>query len=134
MERSTRVYVRICGKGFNIVSDERPEYMQEVARTVDERMGELLRGNSKITYDMAAVLTALNLCDELKQEKLLNRMTVNKTEVEALQKKLTAAEDSMAELKKEYAAAVEEHKKAMEKLKLEWAIREKEFMDMIEEI
>ncbi len=134
MERSTKVYVRICGKGFNIVSDERPEYMTEVAQDVDERMDALLRGNSRITYDMAAVLTALNLCDELKQEKLLNRMTVDKTKTEALEKKLAAAEESIAELKKQNAQQLEEHKKAMEKIKLEWAVREKEFMDMIDEI
>lgn len=133
MERGTRVYVQIRGKGFNLVSDERPEYMTEVANEVDRRMGEMMSANSKLTYDLAAVLTALNLCDELKQEKLLNQITVDKTEVEALQKKLTAAEDTIAELKKQAAAEAEEHKNALEKIRLEWAVREKEFLDMIEE-
>ena len=133
MERGTRVYVQIRGKGFNLVSDERPEYMTEIANEVDRRMGEMMGANSKLTYDLAAVLTALNLCDELKQEKLLNQITVDKTEVEALQKKLAAAEDTIAELKKQAAADAEEHKNSLEKLRLEWAVREKEFLDMIEE-
>ena len=133
MERGTRVYVQIRGKGFNLVSDERPEYMTEIANEVDRRMGEMMGANSKLTYDLAAVLTALNLCDELKQEKLLNQITVDKTEVEALQKKLAAAEDTIAELKKQAAADAEEHKNSLEKMRLEWAVREKEFLDMIEE-
>lgn len=134
MDRSTRVYVRICGKGLAIVSDERAEYMKEVAREVDERMSSLIRSSNRVTFDTAAVLTALNLCDELRQQKLLNRMTVDKNEVEALQKKLTAAEDSIAELKKQSANEIEEYKKSLEKLRLDWAVREKEYLDMIDEL
>lgn len=133
MDKGMRTYVQIRGKGFNLVSDERPEYMNEVAREVDERMGKLMNDNQRLTYDLAAVLTALNLCAELKQEKLLNQITVDKTEVEALQKKLTAAEDAIAEAKKQAAAEAEQHKKEMERMRLEWAVREKEFLDMIEE-
>ena len=134
MDRSTRVYVRICGKGLAIVSDERAEYMKEVAREVDERMSSLIRSSNRVTFDTAAVLTALKLCDELRQQKLLNRMTVDKNEVEALQKKLTAAEDSIAELKKQSAKEIEEYKKSLEKLRLDWAVREKEYLDMIDEL
>lgn len=134
MDKGMRVFVRIRGKGLNLVSDERPEYMTGIAEEVDARMGEIMEGNKKITYELAAVLTALNLCDELKQERLLNRITVDKTEVEALQKKLTAAEESIAELKQRAAAEAEEHKKELSKLKLEWALREKEYMDMIDEL
>lgn len=133
MDKGMRVYVRIRGKGFNLVSDERPEYMTEIANEIDSRMGELMESNKKLTYDLAAVLTALNLCDELKKEKLLNQITVDKTEVEALQKKLTAAEDTIAELKKQAAQEAQEHKNAMEKMRLEWAVREKEILDMIDE-
>lgn len=134
MDKGLRVFVRIRGKGLNLVSDERPEYMTGIAEEVDARMGEIMDGNPKVTYDLAAVLTALNLCDELKQERLLNQITVDKTEVEALQKKLTAAEESIAELKQRAAAQAEEHKNELAKLKLEWALREKEYMDMIDEL
>lgn len=133
MEHSSRVYVQICGKGFNMVSDERPEYMRAIAEEIDERMGKLIRSNSRITYDTAAVLTALNLLDELKQEKLQNRITVDKNAVDALEKKLSAAESSIAELKKRLADEQEQHLKEMEKLRLEWVLKEKEFLDMIEE-
>ena len=61
-------------------------------------------------------------------------MTVDKNEVEALQKKLTAAEDSIAELKKQSAKEIEEYKKSLEKLRLDWAVREKEYLDMIDEL
>lgn len=134
MERSSRVYVSICGKGLSVVSDERPEYIKDVAQAVDERMGKLLRSNQKVTYDMAAVLVALNLCDELKQEKILNKITVDKNENEALKKKLAAAEENIAELKLQHAKAEEEYKKEIERLKLEWVVREKEYMDMLDEL
>lgn len=134
MDRSTRVYVRICGKGLAIMSDERAEYMKELALDVEERMSSLMKSSNRVTFDTAAVLAALNLCDELRQEKLLNRMTVDKNEVDALQKKLTAAEDSIAELKKQNAKEIEEYKKALEKLRLDWAVREKEYLDMIDEL
>lgn len=134
MDRSTRVYVRICGKGLAIMSDERAEYMKELALDVEERMSALMKSSNRVTFDTAAVLAALNLCDELRQEKLLNRMTVDKNEVDALQKKLTAAEDSIAELKKQNAKEIEEYKKSLEKLRLDWAVREKEYLDMIDEL
>lgn len=134
MDRSTRVYVRICGKGLAIMSDERAEYMKELALDVEERMSSLMKSSNRVTFDTAAVLAALNLCDELRQEKLLNRMTVDKNEVDALQKKLTAAEDSIAELKKQNAKEIEEYKKTLEKLRLDWAVREKEYLDMIDEL
>ncbi len=131
---SSRIYVRICGKGFNIVSDEDDKYMREVAGEVDSRMGELIRSDTRVTYDTAAVLTALNLCSELKSVKLL---TENKEEdalaIEALQKKLEAAESSVAELKKELLQQKELYVKEKEKMRLEWVLREKEFLDMIDE-
>lgn len=134
MERGAKVYVSICGKGLSVVADERPDYIKDIAQNIDERMGKLLRTNSKITYDMAAVLVAMNLCDELKQEKLLNRITVDKNETDALKKKLSAAEDTIAELRKQYATVVEENRKEMEKLRLEWVVREKEYLDRLDEI
>ncbi len=133
MDRSSRVYVSICGKGISVVADERPDYIRDIAKDIDERMGKLLRSSQKITYDMAAVLVAMNLCDELKQEKLLNRITVDKNETDALKKKLSAAEDSIAELKMQYARAEEAYKKEIEKLKLEWVVREKEYLDRLDE-
>lgn len=129
----SRVYARICSKGYNLISDETEEHMREVAAEVDKKMSEILRQDSRITYDIAAVLTAVNLCSELKKERNINRENSEKSEtVEGLEKKLAASMESVAELKKELEKQREEHRRAEEKIKLELVLKEKEFLDMIE--
>lgn len=132
MEHSSRAYVNICGKGFTIVSDDGQEYIKAVAEDVSRRMRELMTGNGKITYDMAAVLTALNLSSELKTERMLNRIKDDVDSAEALRKKLAAAEATIAELKKINAENREEFQKEREKMRLDWILKEKEFLDMID--
>lgn len=133
MNQSSKVYVRICGKGYNLISGEAEEHMREVAQEVDKKMSALLRQDSRITFDTAAVLTAVNMCSELKKEKLEGEKSLADAEtVEALEKKLAAALESVAELKKQIEKEREEFTRAEEKLKLEWVLREQEFLDMID--
>ncbi len=130
----SKIYVRICGKGFNIVSDEEREYMQEVAGEVDARMGQLIRSDKRVTYDTAAVLTALNLCSELKNMRsLCENQSADAQSIEILQKKLEAAEANISELKKELLDERQHFAKEKEKMRLDWVLKEKEFLDMIEE-
>lgn len=132
MEHSSRVRVSICGKNFTIISDEGQEHIASVANDVNNRMSELMSSNSKITYDMAAVLTALNLSSELKTERMLGSIKDDLDSVDALEKKLQAAEACIAELKKINAEKQEEFRKEREKMRLDWIIKEKEFLDMID--
>ncbi|MBS7298738.1 MAG: cell division protein ZapA [Eubacteriales bacterium] len=132
MEHSSRVRVSICGKNFTIVSDEGQEHIVAIADDVNNRMSELIGSNSKITYDMAAVLTALNLSSELKTERMLNSIKDDLDSVDALDKKLQAAESCIAELKKINAEQQEEFRKEKERMRLDWIIKEKEFLDMID--
>lgn len=133
MNQSSKVYVRICGKGYNLVSNEAEEHMREVAGEVDKKMTELLRLDSRITHDTAAVLTAVNMCSELKKARLLNDMNSEKTEtVESLERKLAASLESVAELRKQLEKQREEYMQAEEKLRLEWVLKEQEFLDMID--
>ncbi len=60
---ANRVTVTICDEEYTLVADETPSYMEQVAGSVDEKMSELLRG--KVSRVDAAVLTAVNLADEL---------------------------------------------------------------------
>ena len=61
----TRIRVNIMGRGFNLVAGEEPEYLKSVALELDSRMRKLKNANLSLDYDMLAVLTALNLCDDL---------------------------------------------------------------------
>ncbi len=133
MNQGTKVYVRIGGKGYNLISNEAEEHMREVSAEVDRKMTELLRQDSRITHDTAAVLTAVNMCSELKKERLVNEMNVEKSETaEGLEKKLAASLETIAELKKQLEKEREEFKEAEEKLRLEWVLKEQEFLDMID--
>lgn len=61
---ANRVTVRICGQEYTLVADESAEYMERVAALVDDRM-EQLQAALHVSQTDAAVLTAVNLADEL---------------------------------------------------------------------
>ena len=62
MENS--VSVSICGMQYTFLSEENPSYMEKVAALVDVKMEEILSGG-KINQMDAAILTAVNLADEM---------------------------------------------------------------------
>jgi len=64
-----RVTVDILGEEFTIRGDADAEYIASVARLVDSRMKELRSSNKNMNKNRLAVLTALNLADELLQER-----------------------------------------------------------------
>ena len=59
-----RIVINICGEEYALLADEAPSYMQKVGKYVDDKMSETLRA-TKVSRTDAAVLTALNLADEL---------------------------------------------------------------------
>ena len=59
-----RVTVSICGEEYTFVAEEAPSYMQKVGAYVGTKMDEMLTG-TKVGRTDAAVLTAVNLTDEL---------------------------------------------------------------------
>ena len=61
---ANRVVISICGEEYTFVADEAAGYMQKVGSYVDEKMSEILDG-SKVGRTDAAVLTAVNITDEL---------------------------------------------------------------------
>ncbi|MBO4915246.1 MAG: cell division protein ZapA [Oscillospiraceae bacterium] len=58
------VTVSICGEEYTLVAEEAPSYMQKVGSYVDEKLTELLN-SSKVGRTDAAVLTAINVADDL---------------------------------------------------------------------
>ena len=63
-----RVTVSICGEDYTLVAEEAPSYMQKVGGYVDTKLGELL-ATAKVGRTDAAVLTAVNIADELFKER-----------------------------------------------------------------
>ena len=61
---ANRVVVTICGAEYTLVADESAAYMQKVGSYVDEKLAEIL-SSAKVGRTDAAVLTAVNIADEL---------------------------------------------------------------------
>ena len=63
MEKQKTV-VTVAGKEYTLVSSESPEYMNRVAAYVDRKLEEMAMA-TRLPINMVAVLTALNMADEL---------------------------------------------------------------------
>lgn len=63
-----RVTVSICGEEYTFVAQEAPSYMEKVGSYVDEKMSEVLTA-AKVGRTDAAVLSAVNIADELFKER-----------------------------------------------------------------
>lgn len=60
-----RVEVRIIEDKYVLKSDLPSEYMIDLAQQVDRRIREIIDRNPRLPLNKAAVLTAINLVDEL---------------------------------------------------------------------
>lgn len=65
MQDSSVVRVQIFGSEYQISSDVDPEHTREVARYIDRKMREVANSLSLRSVAKIAVLTAVNLADEL---------------------------------------------------------------------
>ena len=61
---ANHVVVTICGEDYTFVAEESAAYMQKVGSYVNDKMTEVLE-SSKVGRTDAAVLTAVNIADEL---------------------------------------------------------------------
>ena len=60
---NNRVKLEIRGINYDINTDESPEYTEELAKEIDERLAQILKGGSFISMTQAAVLVALEKAD-----------------------------------------------------------------------
>ncbi len=68
-ESSVSVRVRIGGEEHPIRGDASAEYIQKIARIVDQRLAAVQNSNANLTRFRAAILVAINLADELEKIK-----------------------------------------------------------------
>ncbi|MBR5247060.1 MAG: cell division protein ZapA [Clostridia bacterium] len=61
---NNRVKLEIRGITYFINTDESPEYTEELAQKIDERLATILKGGSFISMTQAAVLVALEEADK----------------------------------------------------------------------
>ena len=65
MGERKKVAVKINGKEYTITCTEDTEYIQKLAYYVDRKLTQVTNANSMLSSDMAAILTAVNVADEL---------------------------------------------------------------------
>lgn len=69
MAEKNKVKVKIANMELILLAEETPSYTLSVAEEVDKKINELLEKNPQISVSAAAVLVALEYCDEAKKAK-----------------------------------------------------------------
>jgi cell division protein ZapA len=67
MERT--VEIKVFGQTYTVKTDAEEDHIQEVARYVNEKMDEVLKKTRSVSTLNVAILTALNIADDLLREK-----------------------------------------------------------------
>ncbi len=86
MGRERLVEIKVFGQTYTVKTDAEEEYIQEVARYVNEKMEEVLRKTKSVSTLNVAILTALNVADDLLRER--EKRTALLREVETKSKDL----------------------------------------------
>lgn len=94
------ITIKINGIEYNLKGDEKEEYLRTVGNYVDKKIKNILENNEKLSTADAAILTALNVADDMfktgiendelvdKLERMKNEENNVKSQIEILQKKL----------------------------------------------
>ncbi|NLV35819.1 MAG: cell division protein ZapA [Clostridiaceae bacterium] len=120
MGAKNKVELRIAGKDYTIVGTEPEEYIQRVGHYIDKKMSEIMRVRSDLSTSLVAVLTAVNVGDDL--------FKIRESE-QSLKKELKNAVDQLESLKEEKRRLMQENSTLNglnTSLKLELAKREAE--------
>jgi len=69
MGRERLVEIKVFGQTYTVKTDAEEDYIQEVAKYVNEKMEEVLKKTKSVSTLNVAILTALNIADDLLREK-----------------------------------------------------------------
>lgn len=94
------VTIKINGNEYNLKGEEREEYLHMVASYVDKKIKSIMGNNEKLSTSSAAILTALNLGDDMFKSRTLCKELSSKTE-------------SLEKQDKEYTLQLEDFKKQL---------------------
>ena len=69
MGKERLVEIKAFGQTYTVKTDAEEDYIQEVARYVNEKMDEVLKKTRSVSTMNVAILTALNIADDLLKER-----------------------------------------------------------------
>ncbi|MBI9013914.1 MAG: cell division protein ZapA [Clostridiales bacterium] len=102
MSNKNKLSVRILGQDHYLITTDDQQYVERVARLVDDRMQAILKSNSSLSYTKIAILTALNLADDLSKARqqlaeALPNQHIPKGEIEETKKQITSLTQHVSE-------------------------------------
>lgn len=95
---ANRVVITICGEEYTFVAEESANYMQKVGNIVDEKMQTVL-DSARVGRADAAVLTAVNLADELLKCQAADEQL--RAQIKGYLDEASKAQSEVSELKRE---------------------------------
>ena len=69
MGKERLVEIKVFSQTYTVKTDAEEDYIQEVAKYVNEKMEEVLKKTKSVSTLNVAILTALNIADDLLKEK-----------------------------------------------------------------
>jgi cell division protein ZapA len=69
MGKERLVEIKVFGQTYTVKTDAEEDYIQKVARYVNEKMDEVLKKTKSVSTLNVAILTALNIADDLLKER-----------------------------------------------------------------
>lgn len=83
MGKERAVEIKVFGQTYTVKSDAEEGHIQEVARYVNDKMNEVLKKTRSVSTLNVAILTALNLADDLLKEKEYRTAILREIEVKS---------------------------------------------------
>ena len=69
MGKERLVEIKVFGQTYTVKTDAEEDYIQEVAKYVNEKIDEVLKKTKSVSTLNVAILTALNIADDLLRER-----------------------------------------------------------------
>jgi cell division protein ZapA len=83
MKEERVVEIKVFGQTFSVKTDAEEDHLQAVARYVNEKMEEVLKKTKSVSTLNVAILTALNIADDLLKEKEQRKALVKEVEMKS---------------------------------------------------
>jgi len=83
MGKERSVEIKVFNQTYTVKTDAEEDHIQEVARYVNEKMEEVLKKTRSVSTLNVAILTALNIADDLLREKKKRMALVEEVEMKS---------------------------------------------------
>ena len=83
MRKERLVEIKLFGQTYTVKTDAEEHHIQAVAQYVNEKMEEILKKTRSVSSLNVAILTALNIADDLLREKEKRRMLLHEIETKS---------------------------------------------------